>query len=368
MLPVYDAPLSDVAQPFVPINEPAAVRTLPADTIGVVTHTAEAGFGERAGIPEDWPPDRMRGLVSPGFIADRISAYEPTILHSLETQLAGYRCLAAKSLCERFPIWMHSNWGSDIFLFRKIDAHQPVLLSLLANIDAYAAECERDLKIARQMGFEGLTFAPIPASGGDDVDGIAELGRRVLPSRRRQILIKGYHGWSGRGMHILSALLLVAHHLTDYTIRIRMASREVSEMAAALSRNSNLDIQIDPYFEHHSEALSHLADARMVVGSSISDGISTTLLEAMSVGAYPIQTCASCADEWIRNGLDGAIVSPHDVNAMADAIARAATDDELVDNAAERNLKYIQEKWNKTVNTKIVQGIYEQAIRVSGSV
>ncbi len=363
VLPIYDAPVSDVAQPFAPISEPDAVQALPADTIGVLALTAEAGFGERTDIPGDWPPDRMRGLISPRFIADQISAYAPTIVHSLETQLAGYRCLAAKSLCERFPIWMHSNWGSDIFLFRKIDAHRPVLFSLLEKVDAYTAECGRDLKIARQMGFKGLTFAPIPASGGDDVDGIAELGSRVPPSRRRQILVKGYHGWSGRGMHVLSALQLAAHHLADYRIRIRLASPEIAGMADALSQSSNLKIEIDPYFKNHGEALSHLADARMVIGSSISDGISTTLLEAMSVGAYPIQTCASCADEWIRNGLDGAIVSPHDTSAMASAIIRAASDDELVDNAAKRNLQYIRGKWDKNINKKKVIGMYQNIIQ-----
>jgi glycosyltransferase involved in cell wall biosynthesis len=48
------------------------------------------------------------------------------------------------------------------------------------------------------------------------------------------------------------------------------------------------------------------------VGHSLSEGISTSMLEAMAMGAIPIQTCTSCADEWIINGEAGFLVEPND--------------------------------------------------------
>lgn len=362
VLPVYAAPFSKLAEPFIPIDKPAQLDDLPEGTIGVISPSAPDDFthGDESLGPTH--ADRNPGLISPRFIAGVISSFSPRILHTLETQLAGYCCLSAKPLCPEFPIWLHSNWGSDIYLFRKLQAHRPLIIELLKNIDAYLAECGRDVAIARQMGFSGPAFPPMPASGGTDVGSLARLAHSTPPSQRREIMVKGYHGWSGRGLHVLSALYMAAPRLRSYKIRVRLASPEVQTMAATVRDHSGLDIEIDTYFESHQEALAHLAKARVAVGFGISDGISTTLLEAMSVGAYPIQTSSSCACEWIRHGRDGTIVGPHDIKGLADAIVHAATDDELVDRAAERNLATVRQRWDLKRNTEVVRQMYRALI------
>ena len=57
--------------------------------------------------------------------------------------------------------------------------------------------------------------------------------------------------------------------------------------------------------------LNYLAEARIYIGASKSDGISTSFLEALCLGAYPIQTNTSCASEWINLGFTGSIVEPN---------------------------------------------------------
>ena len=56
--------------------------------------------------------------------------------------------------------------------------------------------------------------------------------------------------------------------------------------------------------------LGYLSKARIYVGASRSDGISTSFLEALCLGAYPIQTSTSCANEWINLGFSGSIIEP----------------------------------------------------------
>ena len=73
------------------------------------------------------------------------------------------------------------------------------------------------------------------------------------------------------------------------------------------------------------------------LGVSLSDGISTSLLEAMVSGCFPIQTGTSCADEWVVDGGTGMIVDVDDVPGIAEALRRALGDDQLVDRAAEIN-------------------------------
>ena len=87
----------------------------------------------------------------------------------------------------------------------------------------------------------------------------------------------------------------------------------------------------------HEELLELFGRARIYIGLSISDGISTSLLEAMIMGTFPIQSCTACADEWIEDGKSGFIVHPEKPSAIADAIRRALIDDNLVNRAAEIN-------------------------------
>jgi glycosyltransferase involved in cell wall biosynthesis len=77
--------------------------------------------------------------------------------------------------------------------------------------------------------------------------------------------------------------------------------------------------------------------ARVSLSLSISDAISTAVLEAIVMGAFPIQSDTSCAHEWIDGTHTGFLVPPEAPEEVASALRRALTDDALVDAAAERN-------------------------------
>lgn len=97
------------------------------------------------------------------------------------------------------------------------------------------------------------------------------------------------------------------------------------------------------------------------MGMGISDGISTTLLEAMLVGTFPIQSSTACADEWIEHGRSGFIVSPHDTSEVAEALLRAVNEDRLVDEAAEINLRTVRSRWSAEVNGGTAWNLYDLA-------
>jgi hypothetical protein len=175
----------------------------------------------------------------------------------------------------------------------------------------------------------------IPASDGEDLQRLPV--PPTPPSQRDVILIKGYHGWPGRAMRVLSALLLAASQIRRFRVHIVLASEEVAAMAREVARITSLNIQVEDWSGGHNVALQRMAAARIANGISNSDGIGTSFLEAMVLGAFPIAATTTCAAEWVRDGIDGLIVDPHGVNALAQAIVRAATDDVLVDAASLRN-------------------------------
>jgi len=61
------------------------------------------------------------------------------------------------------------------------------------------------------------------------------------------------------------------------------------------------------------------------------------LLESIAMGAFPIQSNTSCADEWIVDGKSGFIVPPEDPEIIASALRKAISDNNLIDNAASIN-------------------------------
>lgn len=300
-------------------------------------------------------------VAAPGRLRECIRRFDPCLVHSMEVQLAGYLCLeTARRMRRAFPSWILSNWGSDIMLFRKLHEHRERIERVCARIDYYMAECVRDQQVARDYGYGGPTLPAFPASGGADVAALASRVRE-RPSQRRTILVKGYHGWSGRALLALSSVALAHRSLAGYRILVPLASAEVTRWVDKMRTELALDVGLAPYVPDHEDAIDRLARARVVIGVGISDGISTTLLESMAVGTFPIQSSTACADEWVECGRSGFVVSPWDTGAIAEAIHRAVTDDELVDTAAAVNLRTVASRWSAAINGAKVWEIYEQA-------
>jgi glycosyltransferase involved in cell wall biosynthesis len=107
--------------------------------------------------------------------------------------------------------------------------------------------------------------------------------------------------------------------------------------AELLTYKTGIATRIISHDTTHQEMLSLHAKARISIGLSISDAISTSLLEAMVMGSFPIQSCTACADEWVQHGVSGMIVPPEDTEVIEKAIRMALAEDGLVDKAAEIN-------------------------------
>ncbi len=297
-----------------------------------------------------WPLRRAGNIVGwkvkpffPPALAWLVRALRPDVVHSLEIQHAGYLTLAARRRLDDFPPWTVTNWGSDIFLFGRLESHREKIREVLASCDYYACECHRDVDLARQFGFRGQVFPVLPNTGGLDLERMSRLRAPGPTSARRLVMLKGYQGWAGRALVGLRAIELCADVLRGYTVAVYLASPEV-EIAAELARQSTgVQIEIIPYTSHE-EILRLHGRARASIGLSISDAASISALEAMAMGSFPLQSNTSCLAEWISDGDTGLLVHPDDPASVASALRRALGDDRLVDEAAEANAKVAAER------------------------
>jgi len=305
-------------------------------------------------------PDRAARLAS---VIRRI---KPDIVHSLEMQHASYLTLAAKQrLGSSFPPWVVQNWGSDIYLFRHFPEHAKRIRDVLAECDYYDCECNRDIELGREFGYGGPELPVLPNGGGYDVDAAEKLKQFGQSSDRRVILLKGYQGWAGRALVGLSALERVADLLKGYRLKIYSSMTEDVHIAARLfEERTCIETEIVPRTSHEDMLRLH-GEARISIGLSISDAISTSLLEAMLMGAFPIQSDTSAATEWIENGRSGFIVPPEDPDVVAEALRRALTDSALVDAAAAINAATARRRLDGTNIRQQVVEMYKEIVKMS---
>ena len=80
----------------------------------------------------------------------------------------------------------------------------------------------------------------------------------------------------------------------------------------------------------HEEMADLLSKSDIYISTSLDDGTSVSLLEAMASGAFPIVTDIASNREWIVNGKNGFLVSIEDEKMLARRIIEAIRNRELL--------------------------------------
>jgi glycosyltransferase involved in cell wall biosynthesis len=137
-------------------------------------------------------------------------------------------------------------------------------------------------------------------------------------------------------------------------------SKTVKE-AKRLARSTGLEIVTHrKHTLSHSQVLAIMRKSIAYIGLSKSDGISTSMIEAMSQGAIPIQSDTSCANEWIRSGQDGFLVGFDDWQAVANGLGQILNNPSFVTEARARNYQTIREKYDANRLSVIAHGYYQK--------
>jgi glycosyltransferase involved in cell wall biosynthesis len=98
----------------------------------------------------------------------------------------------------------------------------------------------------------------------------------------------------------------------------------------------------------------------IAIGNSISDGMSNTLLEAIVMGAFPIQSNpGGVSAEIISNNENGFLIeNPLDIAAITNLIVKALNDFELLKSANDKNTILAEERLSFEFNKMKVKELY----------
>lgn len=308
-----------------------------------------------------WLLGKISKLKYPAQILKKV-AFKNAVsqIHAIELNHAGYLVSKAFELGLPKDIRIIStNWGSDIYWFRQFPKHKKQLQEILRISNLYTAECVRDLKLATDLGYSGEFGEVLPNAGGFDLEHFEN--PTVPPSHRKAIVIKGYESFVGRASMALAAVEKNAKLLSGFEILIYSANRKTIKIANKLENKTGLKISTFPKKSlSHKEVLELFKKSRIYIGISLSDAISTSLLEAMISGTYPIQTDTSCAEEWIESGISGSIVKP-EVSDITTQLRKALTDDKLVNDAATINLETSKSRLNSRLIEEKLKNFYNSS-------
>ncbi len=299
-----------------------------------------------------------------------IRKVKPDLIHSLEFQTCSYNVLFTKKLYKnrKFPLWFATNWGSDVYFYKDDPDHLQIIKELLLNIDYYSCECQRDVEIVKELGYTGNVLPVMPNTGGIDTKFAKTLRAKIKPSSRKLIMIKGYQNFAGRALIALDAIEECAPLLQGYQVLLYSVwTSDVRDRVIKIKQKLNISIDVLPHTQDYFKILELFSQARIYLSVSRSDGISTSLLEAMAMGAFPIQTNTSCCNEWIEDGVSGSIISPDNFDGIVAALKVALKDDVLVDQASALNWDTIQEKADKEKCAQKINNFYKDIFNYSSA-
>ncbi|MDT7831934.1 glycosyltransferase [Flavobacteriaceae bacterium S356] len=293
-----------------------------------------------------------------------INEIQPDLVHSLEMQSQSYHLLKAKKKID-FK-WAYSSWGSDLFLYKDHPYHAKKIKRVLNRIDYAYVDNSRDEDYLKKLDLSMKVMPILPGGGGYPIETYRHYMQPV--SKRKLILIKGYDHWAGRALKILSAVESIVDQLRTYPIYVYSAHDKVIDRIAYLNRKFNLQIEYSSRFDQISqeELLQKFGNAKVSIGNSISDGIPNTLLEAMLLGAFPIQSNpGGVTEDYIENGVNGLLIdNPENIEEIAEIILLALKNEELIKKAFETN----QEKVKVLEYTDIQKKVLETYTKIEKDV
>jgi len=262
---------------------------------------------------------------------------EYDFVHALEIQGAGYLC--DEAITKKDFKFILTNWGSDIFYFQHLPEHLPRIKSVLAKADLYSAECQRDYKLAIELGFKGFQLPCIPNGGGLVTNETLSIGTPT--SIRKNIVVKAYGGAFGRGGLAIEAVCKVLETYPELTAYFYSVTEDLLNQVLDLKSKFRTRVNYSTLKKpiSHAQLEDIFANSRIYIGCSISDGISTSFLEALTKGVYPIQTNTSCAGEWIEKGISAELIEVK-FESLLDGLEKALeTKREQLDSITNNNLK-----------------------------
>ncbi len=253
-----------------------------------------------------------------------------------------------------------STWGNDFTLHAP---SSPLMRHYtrwtLQVADAIHSDCHRDIRLAKEWGFDPSKPSLVaPGNGGISTDIFYPPAKPV----EEPIILnpRGFRPYVRNDTFFKSIPFVLAKHPNAKFKCPGMAGEE-----EAIRRIRELEI------EDSVELLglippNQIADvyrrAQILVSPSIHDGTPNTLLEGMACGCFPVAGDLESIREWITPNKNGLLFDATDPQSIASAIIHAIENKNLRSKAAGLNQEIISARAEYGRNMEKAEGFYKLVI------
>lgn len=301
--------------------------------------------------------NRLNDIPIEKAFEKKLLEIKPDVVHSFAMQLS---CIPILNVMKKYPNikWMYSSWGSDMFYSDYLKIEKAKMTEALQRIDCLITDCQRDCKIAIEKGFTNKFLGVFPGNGGVDFD------QFVTDQQRTIILIKGYNLKVARGMQIVKALdEEIIPLMQNYQIIIYGADDRLVNYVNSEERFTHLNLKVftNKQFITNNELLGYMSKAYLHIGNSASDGLPNSLIEAMGMGAFPIQSNpGNVTTELIEHQKNGLLINdPEDISEIKSHLKFVFDHPKIVEEAQQYNQVFIKERYNRTSLKNTIIQLYD---------
>jgi glycosyltransferase involved in cell wall biosynthesis len=288
-----------------------------------------------------------------------LTKIQPDVVHCFEMQLAGLPILSVMKN-NAIP-FIYSSWGSDLYDYQNLGVIKTETAFFLKRVDYLITDCQRDFNIAKNIGFTNTFLGIFPGNGGIEIE-----NDTIQPLKNRKtICIKGYEDGVGKAIQILKSIeSLVLDNELDFLIF--SADEEVEQFVgnSEYFRFKKVEIISRKSFLPNKSLLKKFGNCLLYIGNSSSDGMPNSLLEAMGMGVFPIQSNpGNATEEVIYNGINGYLIqNPDDSLEIANHIQNVLSNTNLLENAKAYNTKFIEDNYNRKILRDKIISIYNNIL------
>lgn len=308
-------------------------------------------------------------------LANAIRQWKPDVIHTLGFDSASYFYLRTRKQygLEGIGHWIaQARGGPDIALQRYSPEFAPRIHEVFETCDHFIADNQPNYDYALSAGLTQEKVANpgmgvVSGAGGMDVDGLRSMWQ-LPPSKRERVIVwpKAYELYTSKAMPVFEAILKVWDRIQP--CRIEMIWMVQSDVQIWYEKLFPEHIKAScPTFGRLSreETLARIANARVMLAPSLSDGIPNTMMEAMALGAAPLVSPLDTIVPVVKNEENVLFARNLYPDEIAEALVRLMSDDDLVDSMAANNVVRIREMADRQRVKERALLYYEEVARLS---
>lgn len=293
--------------------------------------------------------------------ASVVERIQPDLVHAMRIPYEGM--LAALAMRDGVdPPLLISVWGNDFTLHapsNPILGHNTRIA--LRRADGLHADCQRDIRLAEEWGFDTRKPAILlPGGGGVRLDIFLppEDGKGDAQQPPTVINPRGFRAYINNEAFFKSIPFVLKEQPQTRFLCPAMAG-ESQALGWVEQYGIANNVTLLPH-QPRSAMAELFRQSWVAVSPSRHDGTPNTLLEAMACGCFPVAGDLVSVREWITPGENGLLVNPNASQELARAILTALDDPVLRHKARQQNLQLVSERADYKQVMPAAESFYQQ--------